>query len=165
MILRVSSPCPKSWRELRGNNRVRYCDECRLNVYNVADLSHAEIKELIRRSSGRVCVRLFLRGDRTATTRDCPKDRHRELLRKTFLTASVLALVVFTALFRGMARPDTSKLPGWVRGVADSIDPPPKDQPPQAMTVIRVVSRWEIVGKLVEPPAPPTQSPPPAATP
>lgn len=149
MILRVSSPCPKSWMQLRGNDRVRYCNECRLHVYNVADMSGAEIRDLVRRSSGRFCGRLYLRGDRTATLRDCPRQRQREFLRRTFLAASFLALVVFAALFRGMARPDTSSLPGWVRAVADVIDPPRPDW-----------SHCEVVG-IVMPPKSPVPPPPP----
>ncbi len=151
MILRVSSPCPKSWLHLRGSDRVRYCDECRLNVYNVADLSGAEIRELLRRSSERFCGRLYLRGDRTATLRDCPGQRRRQFLRRTFLAASFLALVVFAALFRGMARPDTSRLPGWVRAVADVIDPPRPDP-----------AGCDIVGIIV--PKSPVPLPPPAPT-
>jgi hypothetical protein len=124
MNLRVSSPCPKSWEELPGNQRVRFCDECKLNVYNLADLAPKEVETLVRRSSGRLCGRLYLRGDRTATLRDCPKDQERRTLRRVVAVVAVLALAVFAGIFRGMEGPDRSRLPSWVRVVVDLVDPP-----------------------------------------
>lgn len=30
----VASPCPLRWEQMIGNERVRHCSECNLNVYN-----------------------------------------------------------------------------------------------------------------------------------
>lgn len=145
MDLRISSPCPKSWDDLRGDDRVRYCDDCKLNVYNLAEMSRPEIEALVRRSSGRVCGRLFLRGDRTATLRSCPKGDAAALLRKGAVLAGALALAAFAWLFRGIDGPDRSRLPSWVRAVVEMIDPAP-------------YSRCEVVGALAPPPPPPVRN-------
>jgi len=124
MDLRISSPCPKSWNELRGNDRIRYCDECKLNVYNLAEMSTQEVEALVRRSSGRLCGRLYVRGDRTATRRSCPKGDAAAPLRKFALIGGALGLAAFAWLFRSIDGPDRSALPSWVRDVVNMIDPP-----------------------------------------
>ncbi len=47
MELIVSSPCPKTWEELVGNDRVRFCGQCHLNVYNLTIMKPAEIEQLV----------------------------------------------------------------------------------------------------------------------
>jgi len=70
--LRVASPCTADWEKMIGDDRVRYCDECKLNVYNFSEMSSAGIEELLRASTGRVCGRLYQRSDGTILTKDCP---------------------------------------------------------------------------------------------
>jgi hypothetical protein len=55
-----------------GDDRVRFCDECELNVYNLVSMTEAEALELIAESEGRPCVRMYQREDGTVITRDCP---------------------------------------------------------------------------------------------
>ena len=62
MELRISSPCPKSWDDLVGDDRIRYCGQCRLNVYNFAEMGREEVERIVRRSEGRICGTLFVRG-------------------------------------------------------------------------------------------------------
>lgn len=69
--LRVASPCHVGWDQMDGDDRVRFCDSCQLNVYNFADLTTAEIKSLLDTNGG-VCGRLHRRADGTIITRDCP---------------------------------------------------------------------------------------------
>jgi hypothetical protein len=70
--LRVASPCSADWEEMVGDDRVRYCSQCRLNVYNFAAMSEREVKELVATHEGRLCGRLYRRADGTMLTRDCP---------------------------------------------------------------------------------------------
>jgi hypothetical protein len=60
MNLQISSPCPKSWDDLVGDHRIRYCGECRLNVYNLAEMPRVEVEALVRSTEGRLCGRLYL---------------------------------------------------------------------------------------------------------
>jgi hypothetical protein len=57
---------------MKGDERVRYCEECRLNVYNFAELSRGQAEELIRETEGRLCGIIYRRADGTVLTRDCP---------------------------------------------------------------------------------------------
>ena len=69
---RIASPCSASWSQMKGDERVRYCEECRLNVYNFAELSRSQAEDLIRETEGRLCGIIYRRADGTVLTRDCP---------------------------------------------------------------------------------------------
>jgi len=70
--LRVASPCPMSWADMNGDDRVRFCSSCNLNVYNFAEMTSDEVRALVANSGGRLCGRLYRRTDGTILTRDCP---------------------------------------------------------------------------------------------
>jgi hypothetical protein len=70
--LRIAAPCPASWQGMAGDDRVRHCTLCSLNVYNFAEMTREEVRELLVRTEGRVCARLYRRADGTVITRDCP---------------------------------------------------------------------------------------------
>lgn len=70
--VRVATPCTASWEKMRGNDRVRFCEQCNLNVYNFSALTRTEITNLVTQTEGRLCGRLYRRTDGTLLTRDCP---------------------------------------------------------------------------------------------
>src|SRR3954462_8438361 len=70
--LRIAAPCPASWDEMAGDERVRHCTMCRLNVSNFAEMTRAEVRELLVRTAGRVCARLYRRAEGSVRTRDFP---------------------------------------------------------------------------------------------
>src|SRR5262245_23205560 len=71
--LRVASLCPASWDSMSGDNTVRYCELCHLNVYNFSAMTTAEVEKLLMTNEGRrICGRLYKRADGTVITRDCP---------------------------------------------------------------------------------------------
>src|SRR6478752_6097664 len=70
--LRVASPCQVSWDEMQGDDRRRFCSHCRLNVYNLSEMSREDAETFVQKSEGRTCVRFFQRADGTMITRDCP---------------------------------------------------------------------------------------------
>ena len=51
---RIAAPCPASWEHMKGDDRVRFCGECQLNVYNFAELSDEEVQKLILETEGRL---------------------------------------------------------------------------------------------------------------
>jgi hypothetical protein len=155
MELTLSSPCPMSWEDLAGDDRVRYCEKCRLNVYNVAAMESQEVEALVRRTEGRLCGRLYWRGDRTASLRDCPSAAKRRVLRSIVATASVLFLAVFAVVFRHRERPDTRHLPPWLRDVAELIDPQPVPPRPAVVPPPPAVVGWLRRAKTPAPPAAP----------
>jgi len=70
--LKIASPCPANWDEMYGTDRVRFCGECRLNVYNLSEMTRVEAERLIASTEGRLCVRYYERRDGTVLTQDCP---------------------------------------------------------------------------------------------
>lgn len=70
--LRIASPCPANWENMKGDDRVRFCEFCNLNVYNIAELTRSEAASLVANAEGRICARLYRRNDGTVITRDCP---------------------------------------------------------------------------------------------
>ena len=70
--VRVATPCPVSWSSMEGDERVRFCRQCELNVYNISEMTKAEAESLIAREEGRLCSRMYRRADGTILTKDCP---------------------------------------------------------------------------------------------
>ncbi len=70
--LRVASPCHIGWENMTGDERVRLCKTCNLNVYNIAEMTSDEARRLITKRDERICLRLYRRVDGTLITRDCP---------------------------------------------------------------------------------------------
>lgn len=70
--IRVASPCSADWNQMYGNERRRFCGDCKLNVYNLSDMTRDQAENFLMASEGRVCVRFFRRADGTVLTRNCP---------------------------------------------------------------------------------------------
>lgn len=70
--IRIASPCRADWEKMAGDNRIRHCDACNLNVYNLAAFTEAEIRELVANRNGRLCGRIYQRRDGTVLAQNCP---------------------------------------------------------------------------------------------
>ena len=57
---------------MAGDERVRYCAECKLDVYNFSEMSDADIENIVFHRNGRLCARFYQRSDGTMLTRNCP---------------------------------------------------------------------------------------------
>jgi hypothetical protein len=103
--LRIAAPCPASWEGMAGDERVRHCTLCDLNVYNVAELTAEQVRELLVRTEGRVCVRLYRRADGTVLMRDCPTGIRAVRRRVSRAAAALVAMLLSlpTLAFGGMA--------------------------------------------------------------
>jgi hypothetical protein len=55
-----------------GNERVRFCSQCKLNVYNLSEMTRTEAERLVSQAEGRVCIRYYQRRDGSILTRNCP---------------------------------------------------------------------------------------------
>jgi hypothetical protein len=71
--MHIAKPCNQSWTAMKGDEQVRHCGACRKNVYNISEMSEAEVEDLIRRTDGKFCARLYRRTDNRVMTSDCPK--------------------------------------------------------------------------------------------
>jgi hypothetical protein len=70
--IKIASPCGADWSKMYGSDRKRFCAECKLNVYNISEMTQVEAENFILRSEGRLCLRIHRRGDGTVITQDCP---------------------------------------------------------------------------------------------
>lgn len=92
-----------------GDDRVRHCGQCNLDVYDARNLSLVELRELVTRSTntrGRLCMRLHRRADGTVLTRDCPVG-----VRRFYARLSGLAALLLGAL--GLPRARTAFTEPW----------------------------------------------------
>lgn len=92
--LHISKPCPMSWAAMTGDARVRFCKQCRLNVYNTSELTAPELRALVTRTEGRVCATLYRRADGTVLTRDCPVGLRKARMKLAAALTAVVALVI-----------------------------------------------------------------------
>jgi hypothetical protein len=70
--IKIASPCDADWEKMYGDARQRFCSDCKLNVYNISEMTRKEAEDLILRSEGRLCLSIYRRKDGTVITQDCP---------------------------------------------------------------------------------------------
>ncbi len=107
--IRVATPCTASWEQMKGDEKKRFCDQCKLHVHNFSAMTEAEITGLIQNGKGRICGRFFRRADGTMLTKDCPVGlaalRRKVARVLARAAAAVLSAVgIFTFLRSGSSR-------------------------------------------------------------
>jgi hypothetical protein len=55
--LTIPSPCTADWNSMVGNDQVRFCEHCSLDVHNLSVMTRNQAQRLVARSNGRLCVR------------------------------------------------------------------------------------------------------------
>lgn len=98
--IRVAKPCPADWNGMMGTSRKRFCGECKLNVYNLSDMTRREAETFLLESEGRVCVRYFRRDDGTVLTKDCPVGL--AALKRRVSKAITAVFSMFAGIFGGI---------------------------------------------------------------
>jgi len=91
--LRVASPCSVGWETMSGDERVRLCHSCELNIYNISEMTKNEVEHLIANREGRLCIRLYKRTDGTVLTKDCPVGLRASYKRMTRFAGAALATI------------------------------------------------------------------------
>jgi hypothetical protein len=189
-VIDIAKPCPADWDAMRGDEQVRFCKHCSLNVYNLSAMTREAAQRLVAEREGRLCVRMFRRLDGTVVTADC-EGAIRLAARRVGRFAKAMAAVVITAALAplgfsrwlGAAPTDRSgsspsvcvspptQAPA-VQGEAvaimgDFAGPPPQPQPPQRQFLGRIANPAKL-GQMAAPlmgaPAP-LPAPPPATQP
>jgi hypothetical protein len=93
--LGIASPCPADWNKMVGNERIRHCAECNLNVYNLSAMAELQVQELIQDRHGkRLCARFYRRADGTVLTQDCPWSLRALRRRASRIAAAMLAAMM-----------------------------------------------------------------------
>jgi hypothetical protein len=91
--LSIAAPCDVPWDSMEGDERTRFCSQCKLNVYNIAEMSTKDAAALVRKNEGKVCLKLYMRADGTVITDNCPVG-----LRKIRDRMKRVAVAVITSL-------------------------------------------------------------------
>lgn len=71
--IRIAKPCSVPWESTTGDERIRRCGECKMNIYNTAAMNADEVRKLVENPKERLCLRLYRRADGTLMTADCPR--------------------------------------------------------------------------------------------
>jgi hypothetical protein len=128
-VLSVPSPCAVPWKSMAGGDRVRFCGECRKDVYNLSAMTAAEAEGLLRNAAAAPCVRFYRRLDGTVVTTDRCGNRAARTWRR--FTATLGAMLVGLASLAGC---DCAKLGLCTQGKiapppGAATNPPPADEP------------------------------------
>ena len=124
--LQIAKPCSADWDAMSGDDRVRHCGMCKLNVYNLSDMTRDEAEALINSREGRTCIRMYQRTDGKVITRDCPVGLKRVRQRMAILAGGLAASIFLAAgsvLARMGFRENLGESPA--RAVNQWINPPP----------------------------------------
>jgi hypothetical protein len=106
--LRIASPCSASWADMPGDEKVRHCTQCELDVYNFSAMTPREINQIVSARTGRLCARFYQRPDRTMLTQNCPAGIRTGVLRGSAIAAAALAALVTIAPAKARAVPPQS---------------------------------------------------------
>lgn len=105
----IASPCSANWNLMPGDDRVRHCPECKLDVYNFSAMTSAEVDQVIARRSGRLCARFYQRTDGTMLTQNCPLGFRASIRRASRAAAATLTALV--SITPAMAKPSGRQSP------------------------------------------------------
>lgn len=135
--LRIASPCKADWSQMVGDERVRYCGQCRKNVYDLSGMRRDEATALIRDRTGELCVRLWRRADGTVITADCPVGERTRRVRRLAVIAGGGLLAGAAAAMAGATatQGDIGPPEDGAHVVAGGIQPMPELDPPVVPTV------------------------------
>jgi hypothetical protein len=70
--IKIASRCSADWEQMEGTDRVRFCSECKKNVFNLSAMTRRGAEALLKQTNGNICARLYRRADGTVLTEDCP---------------------------------------------------------------------------------------------
>lgn len=97
--LRVVSPCTEDWNAMIGDERVRHCSVCDRDVFDLAEMTAAQVTAMLEARGEAPCVRMKRRADGTLVTADaCPEPPRSRVLAAAAVTAAATAIVAGGAL-------------------------------------------------------------------
>lgn len=112
--VQIASPCSAPWESMPGDDRARFCSECKLHVFNLSAMTQEEAETLIRQKEGRLCARYFKRSDGKIITSDCAEAiRTRRVATVCGLVlAMLIGMVLWLEMFSALERKSGSS---WLR--------------------------------------------------
>ena len=174
-VIHVAAPCDMPWEEMTGDDRVRFCGQCKLNVFDLSAMTRQEAEQLVLENEGNLCGQFYRRADGTVLTSDCPVGlraiRRRIARRVAGVAALAGSLLLGPALTSGGRAQDVTaqrssakmvKIVGWLRL---PLPRPLAERIEQARGLAALrdgIREGRIRGKICveRPPAPPKPAPP-----
>ncbi len=89
--INIPAPCDADWDSMIGNDRVRFCEHCKLDVTNLSALTRPEAMRLVERSEGRLCVRFVTRPGGRLLTKQLPGKVHQIARRASRIAAGAFS--------------------------------------------------------------------------
>jgi hypothetical protein len=114
--IRVASPCNARWDDMSGDERARFCGQCRKSVYNLSAMTRVQIETLIREKEGKFCGRFYRRPDGRMLTADCPTGLRRRRDRLARWGGALFATVMLIFGIRTTVRAQEKNKPGTAKG-------------------------------------------------
>jgi hypothetical protein len=136
-VIDIARPCPADWDEMRGDDQVRFCKHCSLNVYNLSAMSRDAAERLVAEREGKLCVRMYRRLDGTVVTDDC-EGAFKLAAKRVGRFAKAMTAVVLTAALAPL-------------GFSRWLNAAPSDKSSSSTPSVCVTPR-AIMGDMVEPP-------------
>lgn len=135
----VEIPCPTSWDKMTGNDSVRFCSQCSLNVYNIANMTDKEAEAVFAKGTNgeRLCARLYRRPDGTIMTDNCPRALRKIRNASRWLKTKIVACF---GLLASLAAPAQADNPTQTKS-------PAKDDPEFVLNWDEVKSKSKKGGK------------------
>ena len=96
--LAIAAPCPTSWDQMEGDDRVRFCSHCQQAVYDVSALTLGRGQCPDHQDDRPAVPGLFRRADGTVMTRDCPVGVRRAARRRLAAVIGGWAFLFLVAL-------------------------------------------------------------------
>jgi len=131
--VRVASPCKADWNQMMGDDRVRFCGACNLNVYNLSAMTRSDAESLIVRHEGRLRVKFYRRRDGSIITRDCPVGLRAIRDRVSYIAKAVASAVL--SFITGV---------GVQKAISSGLDAPITGPTIQGQMVQRVEPRFDL---------------------
>jgi hypothetical protein len=134
--IRIASPCTADWEKMAGDDRARFCGECKKNVYNLSAMSRQQAEKLMLDTEGKICVMFYKRHDGTVLTQDCPVGWRKVVSesRKRAALARAACISVFASALGlagcGPQSSSTNKPPARLTGEVCVPTPSPTPVPP-----------------------------------
>ncbi|HYO08777.1 MAG TPA: hypothetical protein VER17_07370 [Tepidisphaeraceae bacterium] len=148
-VIEIPKPCPADWDDMRGDERVRFCKHCSLNVYNLSAMTRDDAERMVAEAEGKLCVRFYKRLDGTVITQDCGGG-WRLAARRVGRFASAATAVVLSAVLAPLGLARLAGAAPSETCEAPTVAPQPPSQP-------------AIMGDMVMPPPAVAPAPAPAA--
>lgn len=109
--INIPAPCDADWDSMIGNDKVRFCEHCNLQVTKLSSLTHQAAINLVARSEGRLCVRLERRASGGLIMKQSAPRLHQIARRASRLAAGAFSATLSLATASAQTSVPNQQLP------------------------------------------------------